>query len=574
MKQEQKKCSRNVLLGIMISLALLISGIGTVGSDETSGSRSSGTVWGTVYDVETNETLADVYVTLYNYEEGYYYGTYTTESGSYLFEELPCVEYRIGAESDDHYMFYEHISLEEQDSLEYDIMLTPYECSVFGYVYDLITREPVRNGAYVILDGYDEDDNWFYQSDYSDENGLYTLHAPPGIYDISAEAENYRSSTSSVTLEEGDEVQMDFYIEPISYICGTVFNSETDEEVEGVSVYLEKREPDGYVHTVDMLVTDEDGDFFFAVDKGYYTVEIIGQGYKDTSSDYIMPEDGHSEHDYYLEIDYGLLSGYVYDQDSGDVMEGVTIHILNYDNWRSYEVLSDGNGYYKIYPGTGDVYVEAYKEGYKECYEMITMEEDIPQELDFYLEPYESSIFGTVSDGETSDPIKNVYVTLEGDDDYNTMFTDENGSYRFYVDAGRFTLKASAEGYNSFNDIIYVESGEELQMDITLAPFNTMVFGYVTNGDGEPVTDTYVRIESEEYYYDSFFVDDEGYYEFTVPPSSDQGEYTLYFSADGYRDHEETFWLDEGEQLQKDVIMEETWSQGSIWRWIWENIFG
>jgi len=564
----------NILLGMVVAFTLIISGIGSVGSDETSGTRSSGTVWGTVYDVETNGTLADVYITLYNYEEGYYYGTYTVEDGSYLFEELPLVEYRIGAESDDHYMFYEHISLEEQDSLEYDIMLIPYECSVFGYVYDLVTREAVRNGAIITINGYDDDDNWIYEVDYTDEEGFYTIHAPPGNYDVSAEADNYHTSTSSITLEEGDEVQIDFYIEPISYIHGTVFDSETDEEVEGVSVYLEKREPDGYVHTVDMLVTDEDGDFFFAVDKGYYTVEVIGQGYKDTSSDYIMPEDGHVEHDYYLEIDYALLSGYVYDEDSGEVMEGVTIHILNYDNWRTYEVLSDGNGYYEIYPGTGDVYVEAYKEGYKEYYYMITMEEDIPQELDFYLEPYESSIFGTVSDADTSDPIKNVYVTLEGDDHYQTLFTDENGSYIFYVDAGRFKLAASAEGYNSFDDIVYVDASEELRMDIALSLYNTMVFGYITDGDGEPVPDAYVRIESEEYYYDSFFVDDEGYYEFVVPPSSEQGEYTLYFSADGYRDHQETVWLGDGDQMQLDVVMEETWSQGSVWRWIWEIIFG
>ena len=564
----------NILLGMVVAFTLIISGIGSVGSDETSGTRSSGTVWGTVYDVETNGTLADVYITLYNYEEGYYYGTYTVEDGSYLFEELPLVEYRIGAESDDHYMFYEHISLEEQDSLEYDIMLIPYECSVFGYVYDLVTREAVRNGAIITINGYDDDDNWIYEVDYTDEEGFYTIHAPPGNYDVSAEADNYHTSTSSITLEEGDEVQIDFYIEPISYIHGTVFDSETDEEVEGVSVYLEKREPDGYVHTVDMLVTDEDGDFFFAVDKGYYTVEVIGQGYKDTSSDYIMPEDGHVEHDYYLEIDYALLSGYVYDEDSGEVMEGVTIHILNYDNWRTYEVLSDGNGYYEIYPGTGDVYVEEYKEGYKEYYYMITMEEDIPQELDFYLEPYESSIFGTVSDADTSDPIKNVYVTLEGDDHYQTLFTDENGSYIFYVDAGRFKLAASAEGYNSFDDIVYVDASEELRMDIALSLYNTMVFGYITDGDGEPVPDAYVRIESEEYYYDSFFVDDEGYYEFVVPPSSEQGEYTLYFSADGYRDHQETVWLGDGDQMQLDVVMEETWSQGSVWRWIWEIIFG
>lgn len=565
--------NRKRLLGTIIILILAASSVASFGTSESRDDEANGVVRGTVCDADTNETMTDVWVRLYSYDTGSY-DMLTDENGSYRFEDLPRVEYDIWTWTEGYYDHDGVISLEHEEIVEYDIYLEPYECSVFGYVYDYNTWQPIDDDAYVILEGYDLDDRWYSTNTYPDSEGYYELYSPPGQYSFKAGGSLYHEYSDRITLADGDELQKDIYLVPFCYICGFIYDVETDEPIEEVEVRLNRQySGEAYVH-LNTIHTNETGEYYFAVESGVYVVEVHKPGYKSDRHEYVVMEEGVSmAYDFYLEVDYGLLSGYVCDEDSGTEIEGASVYTYNYDNWRSFEVFTDENGYYEVYPGAGDVYVEVYMEGYKRYYNSVAMQEDEPRELNVYLEPYESVIFGTVTDAETLEPVY-AYVSLEGEDIYRTTDTDPNGSYRFYVDGGEFSISVSAEGYNTYKDIIAVESGEELQIDVSLAQYNTRVFGYVTDGDGEPISDVYVRIESERYYYDTLYTEDDGYYEFVIPPSSEQGEYTLDFSADGYRDRQDTFWLEEGEELQIDVTMQDAWSPGSIWRWIWEAIFG
>jgi len=572
MIQEQRIGSGNVLFGIMIALALLISGFGMVGSAEPEDTRGSGTVSGYVYDNVTEGILYDIEITLYNYETDHSYRDYSDEAGYYEFDNLESGEYRVRSYHEKYYDHDDYISISTDENLQYDIYLDPYECMIFGNIYDSETGEPIEN-SYIYLDGYSDDGEEYYTSDEPGEDAYYDFFTPPGEYELRAYGEGYMRGVETVDIEVGEEVRIDFYLTPLSSINGSVYDGETHEPITDIWVDLHWYDPGWgwYLYSCDR--TNETGFYELYMEEGEYKLYVNIEAYKTFEQEIEVGKDEHIEVNIYLEPDLTRLSGYVYNLSSGEPIEGAEVEADNWDTWDWDYTYTDENGYYELYPGVGEVSVSIYKSGYHSQYDSVTMEEDVPLERDYYLDPYESTIFGTVYDEETSDPISYAYVTVQGEDFYEYDYTNGDGEYSMYLDAGEYTVTVNQEDYFAYETTVTIDPWEDYQLDVYLVPFNCMVFGYVTNEEGEPIEDAYVSISSDNYS-DYDYADDEGYYEFECPPSSESGEYTLNVQADNYRIHREQFWLEPGEELQIDVEMQEQWSAGSIWRWIWELVFG
>ena len=567
MKYELTHNFRNILPGIMIALALLISGVGMVGSTEPGDTtRGSAKASGYVYDNENGEVLPDVGIGIYNDETGHGYQILSDEEGYYEFDDLEEGEYRIWTYSERHHEYKEYFYISDGEYLQYDIYLDPYECTVFGYVYDADTNEPI-NGSQVYLWG-EIDDHYTYIIDTTGADGYYVFFMSPGEYELDVIANDYTSMTREIEIEEGSELQEDFYLEPLSSISGILYDGETLEALSNLEINLYK---DG--RRVDYDNSNETGHYFIFMEAGNYELMVNERGYEDFKYGFEIEEEEKIVYDIYLKPDLTILSGYVYDRSSELAIEGAYVRSLNYDTWDGDEDYTDENGYYELYPGFGECSISVNKEGYKEEYDSITMKENVPQEQDFYLEPYESTISGTVYDEETSDPVEYAYVTIQGEDFYETDSTNNSGEYFTYLDGGEYSVKVSREGYFAYEIMVTIQAGEDYKLDIYLEPFNCKVFGYITNEEDEPIGGALVRISSEKYD-DAFGTDDNGYYEFQCPPSSEVGEYNLRVQADDHRPYQEQFWLDQGEELQIDVELQEQWSAGSVWRWIWDLIFG
>jgi len=552
----------------MIALALLISGFGMVGSVEPEDTRGSSVIWGYVYDNVTGEVLDDIEITLYNYETEHSYRDYSDEAGYYEFDNLESGEYRVRSYHEKYYDHDDYISVSTDDNLQNDIYLDPYECTIFGNIYDSETGEPIEN-TYIYLDGYSDDGEGYYISEEPGEDAYYDFFIPPGEYELRAYGDGYGRGEETADIEDGEEVQLDFHLMPLSSISGIVYDGETSEPLPDIYIRLYE---DGYRY--DTSWSNETGNYLHYMESGEYSLEIYGaEGYKDFEYDFDISEDEHIVYDIYLEPDLTRLSGYVYNLSSGEPIDGAYVSADNWDTWDWDSTRTDENGYYELYPGVGEVSIYVSEEGYKSEYDSVTMEEDVPLERDYYLDPYESTIFGTVYDEETSDPISGVYVTVQGEDFYETDWANSDGEYFMYLDSGEYTVTVNQEGYFSFEADVTIDLWEDYQLDVYLEPFNCMVLGYISNEEGDPIEDAYVSVSSDNYN-DYIYTDDEGYYEFECPPSNESGEYTLNVQADNYRIHREQFWLDPGEELQIDVEMQEEWSAGSIWRWIWELVFG
>ena len=567
----QKKISyRNILLGMILTLALVLSGIGSAGSVEpNNGQRGSSTISGYIYDNVTGEVIPDVEVRLYNYNTEHEYQDYSYENGYYEFDNLEAGEYKIGFYNEKYYYFKDYLSLGGNDNQQYDSYLDPYECTIFGYIYDGETNEPI-NEARIFLEWVTEDGS-YRKYDTAGNDGYYDFFMSPGEYKVVACPDDYKNDEEQVEIFSDDELQVDFYLSPLCSIYGIVYDGETLEPLTYIDVALYE---EGSPYGTDYDWSNETGHYAVYMEPGEYLLRAYGgDRYKYFEENFEINEGDHIEYDIYLEPELTKITGYVYNLSSGEPIEDAYISADNYDTWEWDYAYTDENGYYDLYPGVGEVSIWVSEDGYKDQFDSITMEEDVPQERDYYLDPYESSIFGTVYDEETSEPLTYAYVTIQGEDFYETTGTDSNGDYSMYLDGGEYTVSISQEEYFTYETTVTIEAWEDYQLDVYLEPFNCLVFGYVTNGDGEYIEDAYASISSDSYS-DYIYTDEDGYYEFECPPSSESGEYRLYVSADGYRPYQENFWLEAGEDLQVDVELQEQWSAGSIWRWIWEQIFG
>ena len=559
------------MLGMILTLALFLSGIGSVGSSELDGSpRGSCTVWGYVYDNVTGEALPDIEVRLYNYDTDHEYQDYSDENGFFEFDNLEAGDYSLRFYDEKYYYFRDYLSLEGNDNRQYDAYLDPYECTVYGNIYAEDTGEPIEY-PYIYLDGYSDEGDRYYLYDNPGEDAYYDFFIPPGEYELKAYGEGYSRGDENVEVDDGDELQIDFYLTPLCSISGIVYDVETLEPLNDIEVVLyEKDEP--YWVTYDW--SNETGYYALYMESGAYDIRIRNErGYEDFEESFDILEGDKVEYDIHLEPDLTRLSGYVYNLTSGEPIEDALVYCYNYDTYDRDHTYTDENGYYESFPGAGETSITVNKDGYKDYYDSIVMEEDVHQERDYYLDPYTSMLFGIVYDEDTSEPIYDAYITVQGEDIYETTWSDSEGKYHLYLDGGEYSIKASYYDYVTFETTVVIQDWEDYELDIYLVPFNCMVFGYVTNGDGEFIEGAYASISSDSYN-DYIYTDEDGYYEFECPPSSESGEYRLYVSADGYRPYQENFWLEAGEDLQVDVELQEQWSAGSIWRWIWEQIFG
>ncbi len=569
----------NRFLGLLITIALLLGGMLTVGGFAAGPvSASSATVWGYVYDNGTGEVLDDVEVSLYNYDTDHGYGDYTDANGYYEFDNLGGGEWSLRFRDDEYYYLREYLTIGVNDNIQYDAYLDHYECTIVGTIYDLDTDEPIED-AEIGLSGDSDDGEDYYKWFVTGEDGKYYHYIPPGEYDLRVYREGYSYQEQDVDIENGEELQFDFYMDPMSSIYGTIYDAETQEVIQDLVVGLDK---EGYYWWYDYDYSDENGEYALYMEPDTYTLRVREDGYKEISEGFTIGEDEHILYDIYLEEDLTRLYGYVYNLSSGEPLEGVYVSSNNWDTWDSDYTHTDEDGYYELYPGAGEVSLSASEEGYESYYTSIEMEEDVPQEHNIELDPYSAYLYGMVTDYESSDGLYDAMVTVTGKDFYESTYTNSDGEYSMYLDGGEYEVKVSAPGHSPFETMVTIEDGTDFELNIELGPYNTGVFGYVTDREGTPIfnatvtvqvywlvdNDTVCRLE------DYTRTDEEGFYELILPPSEETGTYDFTVQADGYQTYSDELWVEPDEMTQVDVVLYRQPGTGSIWLWLWELIFG
>ncbi|MCK4613770.1 MAG: carboxypeptidase regulatory-like domain-containing protein, partial [Thermoplasmata archaeon] len=293
-----------------------------------------------------------------------------------------------------------------------------------------------------------------------------------------------------------------------------------------------------------------------------YTVTAEKEGYK-SQTKYVYVKDGEEKQvDFYLEKEGGektILKGYTKEKDGGDHIPYVDITITkgNY----SKTTQSNSDGYYKVeLPEGGTYHVRAEKDGYKDYGANVTVREGEENIHHIRMEKEGGSttkIYGYVKDKDTKDPINDAKVTISYERESYTVYTDRNGYYDQEVEGDRnYSVKAEKDGYKSQTKYVYVEKGNEEQVDFYLEKEGggkTILKGYTkekTNGTHIPCVDITV---SKENFSKTTQSDRDGFYKFELPEG---GQYEIRAKKDGYKDYAANVTVREGEENIHHIRME------------------
>ena len=236
--------------------------------------------------------------------------------------------------------------------------------------------------------------------------------------------------------------------------------------------------------------------------------------------------------DFELTPEPGMIDGVVYDNHTGNVIEGAHITIEG----TVLEAYTNSDGYYLIENITIGIYnVMAFAENYENA--TIVDVEVFSNEIttvDFYLVPDPGGLEGTVIDEFTLLPIEGALITVDGTG-YTTN-TNSNGYYFIeYVFVGEYTVIATADNY--FESIVYdveVFSNQVTTVDFELHPMPGSIDGYIVDAfTGNPIEGAEINLDDIYYGY----TNEMGYY---LIEEVEVGTCSLLAEADGYYPEERT----------------------------------
>jgi len=141
-----------------------------------------------------------------------------------------------------------------------------------------------------------------------------------------------------------------------------------------------------------------------------------------------------------------------------------------------------------------------------------------------------ATLTGTISDANTGDPITGATVTL----DSASTTSDSTGKYSLTVTVGIYTLRISANGYQTWSETVDLSAGGTQTLDVKLTPLpppppsQSIVQGTVTDSKtGNPIPDASININGY-----SITSDENGNFSIAVAPST----YTVTVTKEGYED--------------------------------------
>lgn len=162
------------------------------------------------------------------------------------------------------------------------------------------------------------------------------------------------------------------------------------------------------------------------------------------------------------------------------------------------------------------------------------------------------SIYGTVTDFATGDPVGNANVRLNPGGE--TTLTGSDGSYQFNdVANGNYSLSLSKNGYVDLDDdyVIEIENGNSVHRDLRL---KQEVFGAISGTvvdleTGEPIAGALVTLSPDGM---NIYTGDDGRFEFL---DLDARQYTVTAQKTGYITNRKTVMLVAGSVININLIM-------------------
>ena len=517
-------------------------------------SEADSTIKGHITDEDTEEGIQSVEVLIDARRDQFTYSTWTDQNGYYEVLVRSSNDYSMVVSHRKYENDQRSISVSSDETSTQDFELDK-RSMLYGNVTDQYTGDPIPSADIVGYGDNGDDDT------YSRPNGYYELWVPAGDVTIEAFHDDYHNYKGTEHLDENEECEHDIEMTPDpkdARVYGYVTDQDDGSPIADVHVMLHDPEEDKMYDDY----TDEDG---------YYSIPCYGNKrynlharhkdyYHYLQEDIYMMQNEEKQIDIELELK-PLLYGYVTDRDTGKPIDDVSISLRAKTGPGSYSSKTDETGYYEIRIEQGEWKFIAHKDGYKDYYDEITIEDGEEKEYSPTMKQgsgSEQRLFGNVTDGETRDPIPDAYVKVTGDWGFTSTNTDENGYYNFNnLDAGEYEFLVQADGYHDYKEDIIVEIGEN-EKNVRLCPSDrSYIHGYISNeATGEKIQGAFVELEGDG----SDTTDGNGYY-FIV---TDPGEYTILIIHEDFDDYTDGVVVSQAENKYDAELIPITFVEGFV----------
>ena len=534
-------------------------------------------IYGWVNSSENGEAIEGVEIYISDNDE-YENGTQTDDEGYYQVN-VPSGEYSLATNADGYEYYYaDGITIGDEERLEHSFELDPKpeeNSQFYGWVDDAETGDPIEGAQVNVWENTDDYNN----QTYTNETGYYEINVPEGNFNIDiSEDDYYGNYTEGIYIEDKQTIEhsvsLDMKIEENSTFFGWVNNSETGEPIEGVGIsFIDDANYDNWTGT------DKDGFYQINVPAGIFEVNAWLDGFNGYYDEDL--EIGEVETmEYSFEMDptpeeNSTFYGWVNNSENSEPIEDAEVHFYIDEKYHN-STYTDDNGYYELNvpEDTYKVYVEAngFHDHYKEGIEIFENEK-IEYSIELDTKPEENStIYGWVNNSENGDPIKEAWIHIYDDYDYdNGTQTDDMGYYEMHLPGGTdYYLDAGADNFHNYHyEPIYVGEEQLYEFSFEMDPKpeeNSMFYGWVNDSEtGDPLEGVGVHVWIDEDYDNSTQTDDEGYYEIHVY----EGDFNLDFGMDGYyNNNSEDISIGDMVYLEFSVEMDPKYENSTFFGWI------
>jgi len=528
---------------------------------EKDGGGEESWIFGHVKDAETEEAIVEAKVTISD-DRNETYTTYTNKDGYYQQEVEGNKNYTVKAERDGYKSQMKHAYVEKGDETRVDFYLEKEggeKSSIYGYVKDKETEEAIVEARITIT----EHENESYTT-YTDRDGYYHQEVNgDGYYTITAERDGYESQTEKAWVKEGEERQVDFYLEKEgggekTILKGHTKEKDSGESIVGAEVTIKKGE------FSKSTTSGEGGYYEFELEHGgNYTVVAEKDGYKRYEEHVYVEEGKETIHNIHMEREGGgektVIYGHVKDKETEDPLHAeITI---KGDSNHTYTTETDREGYYEQQLEHGGEYtVIAEAEGYHTEDERVYVEKGDEKQVDFNLEKKggEKTILkGHTKEKDSGEHVAHADVIIKKGEFHANTTSNKEGYYEFTLEeGGEYTIVAEKEGYERYEEEVYVEEGKENTHNIPLkkkAGETSWIFGHVKDKDTEePIKHAEITIKKGDVKYTTY-TNDDGYY---VQELEEGGVYAVIAEKEGYNSEDAEVYVEDGNEERQDFFLE------------------
>ena len=323
----------------------------------------------------------------------------------------------------------------------------------------------------------------------------------------------------------------------VGVVKGLITNITTGEHITGVTVKIDDLETE----------SDLEGQYEFSdIPTGSRQITASRTGFQDYTGTVEVIENQVTFKD--IEMTQvatgGYVSGQVYDEATGEPLEGVLVSI------DSSETKSDADGFYLLTGIPSGLHtIIGKKDGFEKFSDTVQVEGIRPSFKQIEMKPMATvgNVKGKVSDKDTGAALEGAIVSIGN----STSLSDREGLYELTgITTGQQSISSARLGYSGYSSTIEIKTNETVFLDIEMTPLaqTGAIAGLVLDKDsGHALEDVVISIGSHK-----TETDQDGKYFMRGIPASDYG---ITAQKKGYQSYTGSVTVTAGEITRYDMEM-------------------